>query len=163
LYKSGKFLLNIGAHPAFSFKTVTLITDGHSQNIIRSQRYLAGEIAPTYLLTQNISVGIYYLNAHGLEEDLTQSTDYLAFRCGFSNIRISNQFYISLNPQIYYLKIDKNDGFYINATATLAKRNFPLSVSSLVNKTIKTNIPVGENFIWNVSLIYTFNKDYFEI
>ena len=162
LLKSDKFQLNIGAHPAFSFKTVTLATDGISQNIIRSQRYLAGEIAPTYLLTPYISVGIYYLNAHGLEEDLTQSTNYIALRCGLSNIRLSDQFYMRFNPQIYYLKMDKNDGFYLNATVTLAKRNFPLSVSSLVNRTIKTNIPVGEDFIWNVSLIYTFNKDYIE-
>jgi len=66
------------------------------------------------------------------------------------------------NPQIYYLKMDENDGFYFNSTLTLAKRNFPLSVSTLINNTIQTEIPVGENFIWNVSLIYTFNKKYIE-
>ena len=64
------------------------------------------------------------------------------------------------NPQIYYLIMDANDGYYFNATLTLAKRNFPLSVSSLINKTIQTEIPLGEDFIWNISLIYSFNKDY---
>jgi len=68
-----------------------------------------------------------------------------------------------LNPQIYYLKMDENDGFYFNTALTLAKRNFPLSISSIINKTIQTEIPVGENLIWNVSLIYTFNKNYVEL
>ena len=50
--------------------------------------------------------------------------------------------------------------FTSNSTLTLAMRNFPLSVSSLINKTIQTNIPIGNDFLWNVSLIYTFNKKY---
>jgi len=56
----------------------------------------------------------------------------------------------------------KDDGFYINGALTLSKRNFPLTISTLVNKTILTEIPVGEDFLWNVSLTYTFNKEYVE-
>ena len=66
------------------------------------------------------------------------------------------------NPQIYYLRMAKDDGFYINGALTLSKRNFPLTISTLVNKTILTEIPVGEDFLWNVSLTYTFNKEYVE-
>jgi len=36
-------------------------------------------------------------------------------------------------------------------------------VSALVNKAIHTRIPVGEDFIWNISLIYNFSKKYLEI
>ncbi len=32
----------------------------------------------------------------------------------------------------------------------------------LSTKTIQTEIPVGEDFLWNVGLIYTFNKKYVE-
>jgi hypothetical protein len=160
LVKKEKFQLNIGAHPAFAFKTVILTTDGTSQEITRAQHYLAGELVPSYSITNNISLSIYYLNAHGLEEDLTQSTNYLALRCNFSNIRLSEKFYMKFNPQVYYLKMDSEDGYYANATLTLARRNFPLSISTLVNRTIKTEIPVGEDFIWNVSLIYSFNNEY---
>jgi len=66
------------------------------------------------------------------------------------------------NSQVYYLKMDVYDGYYLNATLTLVNRKFPLSVSTLINKAIKTEIPVGEDFLWNVSLIYTFNKNYIE-
>jgi hypothetical protein len=160
LVRKEKFQLNIGAHPAFAFKTVTITSEGESQEIIRASHFLAGEIVPSYSVSDKINLSIYYLNAHGLEEDLTQSTNYLALRCNFSNIRISEQFFLKFNPQVYYLKMDADDGFYANASLTLARRNFPLSVSSLFNKTIKTEIPVGEDFIWNVSLIYSFNNEY---
>jgi hypothetical protein len=109
-----------------------------------------------------ISIGMYYLYGHCIEKDIIQNTQYLGLRCHFSNIRLSDQFFMRFNPQIYYLKMDEDDGFYFNATLTLTRRNFPLSVSSLINKTIQTEIPVGENFLWNISLIYSFNKEYVE-
>jgi hypothetical protein len=34
------------------------------------------------------------------------------FRTNFTNIRLSEQFFMRFNPQIYYLKMDKDDGFY---------------------------------------------------
>jgi len=157
---SKKFRMNIGAHPAFAFKTITFPSDTVPQEIIRVQRYLAGEIVPTWLLTQNISIGLYYLPSIGLQEDGVKYTNYLALRGYFSNIRLSDQFYLRFNPQVYYLKMDEDDGFYASATLTLARQNFPVSVSALVNRTIQTDIPVGEDFIWNVSLIYSFNKKY---
>jgi len=160
IVESRKFRLNIGAHPAFAFKTITFSYDTVPQEIIRVQRYLAGEIVPTYTLTKNISVGIYYLPSVGLQDDGVKYTNYLGFRFYFSNIRFSDKFFMRFNPQIYYLKMDANDGIYANGTLFLARRNFPLSISAMVNKTIQTNIPVGEDFIWNLSLIYTFNKEY---
>ena len=130
------------------------------QEIIRVQRYLAGEIVPTWLITKNIGLGIYYLPSIGLQEDGVKYTNYLAMRGYFSNIRLSDQLYMRFNPQIYYLKMDADDGFYASATLTLARRNFPLSISTLFNKTLQTEITAGEDFIWNVSLIYTFNNKY---
>ena len=152
--------MNIGAHPAFAFRTITFPNDTVPQEIIRVQRYLAGEIVPTWLLSKNISLGIYYLPSIGLQEDGVKYTNYLALRGYFSNIRLSDQFYMRFNPQIYYLKMDADDGFYASATLTLARRNFPLSISTLFNKTLQTEITAGEDFIWNVSLIYTFNNKY---
>jgi hypothetical protein len=163
LVNNNKFLFKIGAHPALAFKTVTYTTDEGPQEIIRAQRYLAGELAPTYILTKGISTGMYYLYSHGFEEDITQNTHYLAFRINFTNIKLSDKVFLRFNPQVYYLKMDANDGYYVNASLTLAIRNFPLSVSSLINKTIRTNIPIGDDFLWNVSLIYTFNKKYAEL
>ncbi|MCJ7449684.1 MAG: hypothetical protein MUO72_18560 [Bacteroidales bacterium] len=58
--------------------------------------------------------------------------------------------------------MDENDGFYFTSSLTLARRNFPVSISSLINTPIQTNVPASKNFLWNVSLIYAFNKEYVE-
>jgi len=36
----------------------------------------------------------------------------------------------------------------------VAKKNFPLSISAIINKTINSDITGSKNFVWNVSLIY---------
>ena len=86
----------------------------------------------------------------------------ISVRASFSNIRLSEQFYMKLNPQIYYLNMDNVDGTYFNAALTFAIRNFPLSVSAMINQPFKTYIAAGNEFLWNVGLIYSFNKKYVE-
>ena len=78
-------------------------------------------------------------------------------------IKLSNQFFMQVNPQFYYLKLDTQDGFYFTSSFTVAKKNFPLSVSSTVNKIINTNIKGSKDFLWNVSLVYSFNKKYVKL
>jgi hypothetical protein len=163
LVNTGKLQFKIGGHPAFSFKTVIDTMNGASEESIVTTRYLAGELAPGYWIAKNVRIGIYYLYARGIEKVITRNTHQLAFQGGFSNIKLTNQFYMRINPQIYYLNMDGNDGFYVTTVLTLAKQNFPLTVSSLFNKTIQTDIPAGDDFLWNISLIYTFNKRYVEI
>jgi hypothetical protein len=53
------------------------------------------------------------------------------------------------------MRMDEEDGFYLNAGLALVRRNFPLSFSSMVNTTIRSNVSVGEDLLWNVSLNYT--------
>jgi hypothetical protein len=56
--------------------------------------------------------------------------------------------------------MDEKDGYYATATITLAKHDFPLSIQSIMNQTIETNIPAKSDFVWNVSLIYSFSNEY---
>jgi len=160
LVNTNKFMFVIGAHPAFAFRTIIESTGGNTQEIIKVQRYLATELYPRYFVAKSINIGIYYLYSYCLEENVVKNTNLVGLRVNFTNIRLSDQFFMRFNPQIYYLNMDKDDGFYFNATLTLAKRNFPLSVSSLINRSIQTEIPVGEDILWNISLIYTFNNKY---
>lgn len=157
---NSRFQFKIGAHPAFAFSEYTdSLADG-TKKIIRTQRYLAGELSPNFFLARNISIGPYYLYAHGIEKDATQNTHYLALRASFSKIRLSDKCYLRFNPQFYYLRMDINDGFYFNATLALVMRKIPVSLSALVNQTISTEIPFGEDFLWNISLTYNFGKKY---
>jgi hypothetical protein len=159
LVRTSKVALTIGAHPAILFKTITETTNGVTTEYLRAQRNVAAEISPNYFLTKNISVGIYYLYGYSLESYAVKNTHFLTFNTSISNIRLPYQFYMKFTPQVYYLNMDKQDGFYCSSVFTLARKNFPVSVSSLINKAIQTNIP-SKDFVWNISLTYSFNNEY---
>jgi len=162
LVKAGKFRITIGAHPALSFKTTATETGGVTEKTTKVYRYLAAELSPSYLLSKNASIGMYYLYSRGIEKILTRNTNLVAVRGNISNIKISNQLFLGLYPQIYYLNMDEHNGFYLNSSITLAKSNFPVSLSAMFNKRIKSDIPADNDFIWNVSLRYAFNQEYVE-
>lgn len=160
LIQKEKFNLNVGARPNFTFKTKTATINGVTDDVIVSQRNLGGEVAPSYYITKKISISPYYLYLYGVDRNMTKHTNFFALRTNFSNMSVSDQFSISITPQIYYLKIDSADGFYFASTLSLQKQNFPFSVSTMFNQKIKSDIAGGQDFLWNVSLIYSFNKQF---
>lgn len=157
-----KFQMNVGTHLGLNYRTAVLPINGDTGETTITRRYLAGELFPRYTLTKHIGVGIYYLYSHGLDAGTIGNTHFLAFHTNFSNLKLSKQFSLKVNPQLYYLKLDDEDGVFVTSTFTLAKKNFPLSLSAIINKTIRTHITGSKNFIWNVSLVYTFHKKYVE-
>ncbi len=64
-----------------------------------------------------------------------------------------------VTPQVYYLRMDASEGYYATATVSLHWRSFPLSLESIINQAIEPNI-VADDFVWNVSLIYSFRREY---
>jgi hypothetical protein len=156
----GKFRMNAGAHLGLNFKTSILPINGDTSETTVTRRYLAGELFPRYALTKNISIGIYYLYSHGLDAGTIGNTHFITFNTGFSNIKLFKQYFIKVNPQLYYLKLDKQDGYYFTATVTVAKKNFPISIAATINKIIQSNIIGSKNFLWNASLVYAFDKKY---
>lgn len=160
---SNKFNMNAGAHLGLNFKTSPQLINGDTSTTTVTRRYLASELFPRYSLTKNISVGIYYLYSHGLDAGTIGNTHFITLNTNFSNIKITDQFFIRFNPQFYYLKLDAQDGYYFTSTLTVSKKNFPLSVSSTINKKINSNITGSKNLLWNVSLVYSFNKKYVKL
>src|SRR6476620_3549213 len=154
---SSKFNMNVGSHLGLNFKTSPQLINGNTSETTITRRYLAGELFPRYSITKNISVGIYYLYSHGLDAGTIGNTHFLTFNTNFANIRLSNKFFMRINPQLYYLKLDAQDGFYFTSSFTVAKKNFPLFVSAIINKEINSNITGSKNFLWNVTLTYSFH------
>lgn len=163
LVTNDRFQMNAGTHLGLNFRRSVLPINGDSSEVNIARRYLAGELYPWFLLTKSISVGIYYLYSHGIDEGTIGNTHFVTLNTNFSNIKLSDEFFIKFNPQFYYLKLDKEDGLFFTSTITIAKRNFPLSVSSIVNKRIESNITGSKNFVWNASLVYSFSKKYVKI
>lgn len=160
LVNNSKFFFRAGAHEALSFSTLPVLTNGESKETIITNRYLAGDLAPNYFLAKNVSIGMYYLYSYGIDNENVRNTHFVMLNMNFSNIKLSNKFIISYMPQIYYLKINKNDGFNVTSTLTLARRNFPVFLSVFGNKTIQSRVPGHKDFVWNASLIYSFNNNY---
>ena len=160
LVNSSKFEFRAGAHQAVIFKETIVPSSGSSSDMLEAQRYIAAEFVPNYFITERISVGLYYLTSHGLDASTINQTHFLTINGNFSNIKLYEKYYMKFNPQLYYLKMDEKDGYYATATITLAKHDFPLSIQSITNQAIETNIPAKSDFVWNVSLIYSFSNEY---
>jgi hypothetical protein len=163
LVDNKKFKMTTGTHLGLNFRTSVLPINGDTGNTLVVRRYLAAELFPRYFITKNISVGVYYLYSHGLDAGTIGNTNFITLNTNFSNIKISKQFFLKYNPQFYYLKLDKEDGFFFTSTLTLAKKDFPLTLQSTINKIIDTHITGSKNFLWNVSMVYSFNKKYQKI
>lgn len=155
-YKSTKFLLNIGAHPAFAFKTIPLTKDGVTSDYIVTHRYVATEVVPSYSISKNVTLGMYYLYGHGFDLGTTKNTHFITMNTSISNIEVSNDLRMRISPQVYYLRMDAIDGFYTSTTLTVSKVDNPISVSVFFNKAIDTNIKASKDLVWNTTLAYAF-------
>jgi hypothetical protein len=158
MINASKFKMNIGAHLGLNFQNLVLPVNGDSMEITNVQRYLAGELSPNYLLTKNISVGLYCLYARGIDAGTIKNTEFITVNANFSNVGIVNQFYMIIVPQVYYLQQDNLHGFYFTSAFTFLRINFPLSLTFIFNKSINTQIVSKMDLIWNMTLIYSFGK-----
>jgi hypothetical protein len=116
-------------------------------------------LMPTFKISPKLSVGLYYLHANGLDKGTTKNTDFLALNTSISDIHLVKDISLRLNPQLYLLKMDELQGYYVTSTFTLSKKEFPLSISSVFNQEIRSTIG-SKPFVWNVSLVYAFDRNY---
>lgn len=158
LIQQKKFTFGFGVHPSVVFRDVSVVNDGVTKDYLVAQRYFAWEASPTYIINKNTSLGLYYLGSKGLTKDIVQNTTFVALR-SVINLNMSNNFNLGLIPQAYYLKMDDKDGTYVNATINLYRKNFPVSLSAIVSKAIKTEI-AGKDFLWSVGVVYNINSNY---
>lgn len=158
--KSKRFNLQTGAHPAYNFQ-LRSVTDGNSRyDITQARRFIATEIFPSYRLTKKVSLGIYYLKGFGLQKDGPQSSHFLTFNANFSSIPLVKDHVLQFTPQVFYLKLDKEDGYYYTHTIGISSPKHPILVQSTINKQIKTNITGSRDLSWNISVFYSFNRKY---
>lgn len=160
LINTSKFQFTVGTHlPAIAFRTVSTEVNGVVSSAITAQRFLPVEAAPTYKLGKNANIGLYYLYARGIEADATLHTHFVALRGNVAQIPLPGQLRLRLNPQAFYLKTDAKDGYYTAMFLALSKDKFPISLSAMMNRAIRKSI-AGDDFTWNVSLVYSFDTQW---
>jgi hypothetical protein len=160
LLSNTKFRVIIGAHPSLNFRTVSVTTDGVSTNRIIVRRNLTPDFASSYFVSKNISVGVYYLYSFAVDNPAIRNTHLISVNTNFSKIKLLHRYYLRFAPQAYYLKQAQYDGFYVASTLSLARKDFPLSLSSIVNKAIRTNVPGSPDLVYNLIITYAFSKFY---
>ncbi len=153
-----KFKLIVGAHlPAIAFKNTIEINNGVEENVLVGQRFLPFEMIPTYVFNKKCNLGLYGIFAKGLQISGPQDTAFLSLNANFSHLSLGSNFELRFNPQLFYLRSDHNVGTYFASGLTISNLKNPFSVSTIINKAIKTELS-GKDFNWNVSLHYTFSK-----
>lgn len=157
---AGKIQLSAGVNPLLNFKHITYTVNGVSVTELVNRRYLGGELRPNYFFTKNISIGMLYLYFSGVSDRAVKNTNFLSINTNFSNIKLGRKYFSRFNPQFYYLNQDAKTGFYFNSVMTLSKKDFPFSIQNNINTSIHADMPGSEKFIWNLSLIYSFNRVY---
>lgn len=157
-----KWLLSLGAHPAFLFRSEHATINGITKKITTAQRYAAWEIAPTHFVNKRLGLGLYYLGSHGLTNDLIQWGNFIAARALIMQVPLGHRFNFSMVPQVYFLQQDDRTGTYWNSSFTFAKNKFPLTFSANLSHTIQSEI-AGKDFLWSIGLVYNINNSYYPI
>jgi hypothetical protein len=157
-----KFRTIFSTNYSLAYKTITNTSYDPPQENIRTTRYLVGTIEPIYQVNKYFDLGLYLFYNYGVEKFITRNTYMFSFRPAISNIPVTKNIVARINPEIYYLKLDKKDGIYFNARLLITKKNCHVSLSALINKPLNSDIPADYDLLWNVGVSYTFNKKYTE-
>jgi hypothetical protein len=160
LLNRNKTELVIGAYlPSLNFVEKSVDINGIRQEMQTVRRFVAGELIINYRIARNVHTGIYYLQGQGLQPDGPRNISYLALRTRFSKIKLYKLLYAEFSPQLYHLIVNDDRGFYVNETIQFIVANFPLSISSTINKSLQSTIP-ARYFDWNISLNYSVGRKY---
>lgn len=157
LIQHKKFTLNLGTHlPAINFVSAPLLLNGEVQEVTRARQFFpVFEFNPQWVLHSKVSVGVMYQYAIAQAKELARETHFLSFRGSISRVPLGGNLLLNANAQLFYLKMDANDGVYIASGVSVGKKAFPLSLAANWYQAFQTNIP-GKKEDWNVSLVYSF-------
>lgn len=162
LVRSKKFIMNVGMHPSFAFKTLNYEVNGIPKQTQVYDRYLAGELTPTFVINKHFSIGSYILFSKGLDPGAIKYTEFLTINSNISNIKLIGDIHYSMSPQFYFLNMGGKKGYYFSSMFLLNHTKYPISIGSLVNKSISTAIASKKSLVWNIQLIYSFHKNFIE-
>lgn len=160
IIKSEKFRLHVGAHPAYIFENA-LVDNGNGVMVesMEVKRFFAGEISPSYQFNEKIRVNFLYLAGRSLGNVPYALNQFVATGAHFTRFPLSKKYFFNASPQVFYLKMNEKDGYFGSSSIVLGRKDFPVSIGSIISRKIVSEIEV-DNWIWNVSLIYSFNNEF---
>lgn len=154
--KKDKFKLRVGINPALNFRTIKATINGNEREFIETRRYLRSEIVPSYKIFDKITIGMHYIYSHGIDDGI-KNTHFISSNVTFNKIPLTKnkKYNANISQRLYYLILDHSVGYYTATLITIKKKEFPLSLQSILNHKIDSDIP-SDNIVWNISLVYKF-------
>ena len=157
-----KTRVSLGIHfPGVAFFETPVVVDGEEKVLIEAQQAISPEFNAGFNLSEHIAVGALYMYFIGLGDAYVKHGHFPALWFRFAAIPITKNIAFHFNGQLFYLNMAGDAGYYVAWNLELLKKDFPLSLSSSMYKTISSEIE-GKDFNWNVSLNYVFGKRYVE-
>jgi hypothetical protein len=152
------FRIRAGFHPAMNFQIRKISEEGITSEITQMRRFLAWELAPSFSIRKNWSIGIYYLQGNGMQKDGPRTTHFLNLNTTLANMKVGRGFGFTFTPAVYHLYMDGHTGNYFTATGALTHVKYPFTLQYTINKTINSNLPGNKDFLWNIAFLYNFSK-----
>ncbi len=158
--QKGNFTLRTGIHPALNLQTrdVNPIGLKDTLNLTQMRRFLAWELTPSYKINNHWGINLYYLQGNGLQKDGPQRSHFVSLSSAFTNIPLGKNMKFNIVPGAFYLNLDGYEGTYFTNFTSLSHVKLPITFTTGINKTIKSNLPGNKDFLWNVGLNYVFNR-----
>lgn len=135
------------------------IIDGVNTRITEMLRFGAFEVVPSYQFNPHFGVSTMYLEGHGLQSHGPQTTRVLFLNANLTNLRIGKNFRAYAFPSIFFLNTDGYTGSYFTATAGISHVKYPFALQTTINQAFKSNIPDNQQFMWNITLNYSFRAE----
>lgn len=157
LVQGKKFRVNLSAHPALLFTHTTVYKDGEKLVITNAKRMGAFELVPTWRFGRKAEAGWYYLQGGSLDRGGNTRIKMAAIR-GSYTASLPSGFRLRTVPMLFYLNLNGHEGYYVNGTLSLERKNWPVSISSILNAELKSKVPGSKPFIWNIGAAYAFSR-----
>ena len=160
--QTDRLFMSVGTHfPGLVFNTTSVVKNGITMDQTTVMRFLPFELYTGYALNDKVQLGLFSMYGIGLNKkdpDQPHENIFISAQARVDQLRLYKKVFFVLDPQVYYLKMDENDGFFAAISLTLARENTPFSLSAMMNKMLKSEIPV-KDFDWNISLVYSFRNE----
>lgn len=155
-----KATVTIGAYfPALSFFESKVIENGIEKELLQSQQSVSPEINASFPIAKHLMVGATYLYNRGMGGVPPVNGHFGGLWAALFNLKISKTVRFGIDTQLFYLNLDGLQGTYSAWNFTISKKDFPITLSSMMFKTIKSNIG-GKDSNWNLSLNYKFGTSF---
>jgi hypothetical protein len=152
--------MSTGVHPAYNLATRTVTDNGKSWEITQARRFFAYELAPSLRISKHVTVAPYYLRGMGLQQDGPLVMQFLALNASLANLELTPEFRLTMAPQLYYLYLDGKEGMYLASNIRLSHPSSGFSLQSTLNKELSSKIPGSRDFMWNLTLFWSFSHSY---